>query len=210
MLLFCGFNDFVKAFGLHGGAADEAAIDIGLAKEFAGVVGFDGAAVEDSDKIRCFGVGDLCDFGANHGANTFGFRSVAGLSGADCPNRFVGDDEAVKLGGVNILEGTLELGGDDFISFASFALGEGFADAKDGCYSLEEEGFELEVNGFVGFGEEADSGFGNVELAEFATGFAVTDDAEIDMEFGELGGADLTCKGATIEPETVLGSEFDA
>lgn len=38
----------------------------------------------------------------------------------------------------------------------------------------------------------------------------MSDDAEIDVKFGELGGADLSSECAVIKPEAVLGAKFDS
>ena len=52
--LFCGGvgDDLGEAVGVEAGAADEGAVDVFEAAEAGGVVGFDGAAVEDADARR--------------------------------------------------------------------------------------------------------------------------------------------------------------
>lgn len=78
------------------------------------------------------------------------------MAGADCPDWFVCDDEAVQFYGVNVFESSFELIGDNFIGFARFTFGESFTDTEDWGYALVKKGFEFEVYCFVGFGEESD------------------------------------------------------
>ena len=46
-----GFDDLGEAARVEAGAADEGAIDVGLAHEFAGVLWFNTAAILDSDSL---------------------------------------------------------------------------------------------------------------------------------------------------------------
>ena len=97
-------------FGFAESAADERAIDIGLAEEFLGVGGFDRAAVLDLDFIGEVLAETLGEGGAGEGVNFLGLLRRGGEAGADGPDGFVVDDELVEVGFGNAGEGGVELG----------------------------------------------------------------------------------------------------
>ena len=143
-----GVDDGEEVVGLEGGAADEAAIDVFLVEEAFGVIGFHAAAVLDANAVGVVFVPHGGEGFADEGMD-FLSLFVGGVSaGADGPDGFIGDDEAVGV--VHLSVQLIELGADDVEGLVGVALFDFFADAVD----------EGEGGGIDGFGLAGDEGGG--------------------------------------------------
>src|SRR5260370_31701095 len=153
--LFCGgvLDDFGEGLGVEAGSAYESSVDVVQAAEGFGVVGLDGAAVEDADGGGEGGGEGFGDLGADDLVGLVGDFRGGGAAGADGPYGLVGEDDGRGVGGVDAFEGDGGLEFEDVGGEAGFALFEFFADADDGDERVGESGFELEVDGGVGLVE---------------------------------------------------------
>jgi len=98
-------NDLREGDGVEAGSAYECTVDVFEAAEGLGVVGFDGAAVEDAGgggERRGEGFGDL---GADELVGFGGDLRGGGAAGADGPDGLVGEDDGSGGGGVDAFKG---------------------------------------------------------------------------------------------------------
>src|SRR3954449_141582 len=96
--LFRRVHNGQKAVGLQRGAADQAAVDVGLGEEALGVLGLHAAAVLDSDAVGEVLVPHFGKGLADEGVDFLGLGVGGGAAGADGPDGLVGDDEAPWVG----------------------------------------------------------------------------------------------------------------
>src|SRR5512133_3206690 len=99
-----GFDDLPEPARIHGCAADERAVDVGLIEEALGVVGLDAAAVEDARLLRELFRG-LGEDAADHGVDGLRVRGRGHEAGADGPDGLVGDDAEARLPGELVDDG---------------------------------------------------------------------------------------------------------
>src|SRR5260370_26577838 len=99
--LFCGgvLDDFGEGLGVEAGSAYESSVDVVQAAEGFGVVGLDGAAVEDADGGGEGGGEGFGDLGADDLVGLVSDLRRGGAAGADGPYRLVGEDEGGRGGG---------------------------------------------------------------------------------------------------------------
>mmetsp|Transcript_11641 Transcript_11641/g.31335 ORF Transcript_11641/g.31335 Transcript_11641/m.31335 type:complete len:782 (-) Transcript_11641:241-2586(-) len=83
--------------GLQGGAADEKAVDVGLADELLAVLRRHAAAVLDLDVVSDLGADGGLEVGADGGVRLLGLIRGGDLAGADGPDRLVGDDDLLGV-----------------------------------------------------------------------------------------------------------------
>src|SRR5579871_1681991 len=83
-------GDSTERADVQARAADEGAVDVGAAEEREGVVGLDGAAVEDADLLGEV-VGLQFELTAQGEVDFFGLGRAGVLAGADGPDGLVGD-----------------------------------------------------------------------------------------------------------------------
>ena len=128
-----------------------------------GVLRFDGAAVEDAEFVGEFLAEGFGGFGSDDGVRVGSHLRGCGLSGADGPDRLVGDYQADGFLGRDFVKGAETLAAQHVVGEAGFAFFEDFSHADDGDESGFDGGLELEVDGVIG-------------LAEVLAAFGVPDD----------------------------------
>ena len=119
-----------------------------------------------------------------------------GLTGADCPNGFVCDDDIVKFVFVDAVECTLGLTHKNFFNLAAFSLFESFAYANDGFKTCRKSCLCASIDGLIGF-------------AEVLTTLGVTDDDVFHAEFDKHFCGDFTGECAFFRPVHVFCADFD-
>ena len=189
-------DDLGEAGGIQACSAYQCSIDVFKAAEARGVVGLDGASVEDASGGGECGSERLCDLGADDLVGVFGGLGGGGVAGADGPDGLVGEDE---IGGgvrVDAFEGDRDLKFEDLGGEVGFALDELLADADDGGEAVGEGGLELEVDGGVG-------------LVEVLAAFAVADQDVGDADGTEHEGRRLTGVGTFFVPVHVLRADVN-
>ncbi len=175
--LFCGGVGYNlgEAVGVEAGSSDEGSVDVFEVAEAGGVVGFDGASVEDAyggSQLGCERRGDL---GADDAVSVGGDLRRGGAAGADGPDGLVGEDDRIGQSVLDAFEGDGCLELEDFGGEVGLALFEMFSDADDGDESMSEGCFELEIDGGVG-------------LVEVLAAFGVADEDVGGSDGGELDG----------------------
>ena len=118
-------------------------------------------------------------------------------TGADGPDGLIGYDALLDLAGVHPRKGGLDLVGDELHGELVLALLEALAHADDGGDAGGEQGLGLGVHEGVALG---------VVLAALT----VADDAVLDTQVGQHGGADLAGVGAGLVRGDVLRTEGEA
>ena len=116
-----GLDDFLEV-GQHGGAADEEAVDVGLADELATVGGLDRAAVEDSGLAGVLRGDVLGEPLADRSVRLLGLLLGGDLTSANSPNRLISDDHTLPIAIIEYVSNRLELPRVDVVSLAGFAL----------------------------------------------------------------------------------------
>ena len=124
-------GDLDEVVRLERGAADEAAVDVGLGEELLRVGRLAGAAVEDRGVVRDGLVEEAGEDFADVGVDLLGLGRRGGLAGADGPDGLIGDDDLLHVLGGEVLEDGLGLGGANGEVLAGLALVEVLADAED-------------------------------------------------------------------------------
>ena len=124
------------------------------------------------------------------------FLVGGGLARADRPNGLVCDNYALSGFLFNALIERTNLGSEEGIGNACFALLKGLADANDRENAVFERSLDAHIDGFVG-------------LAEVLPALAVADDSVFDADVLEHIGADLTGESALCRPVDILGAEMD-
>src|SRR5216683_7866721 len=105
--LSCGgvLDDVGEGLGVEAGAADESAVDVFETAKGFGVVGLDGAAVEDADGGGEGGRERFGDLGADEFVCLSGDLWRGGAAGADGPDGLVGEDDGSGDSGIDAFEG---------------------------------------------------------------------------------------------------------
>ena len=117
-------------------------------------------------------------------------------SGADGPDRLVGDNQAGGLFRRDFVKGAETLAAQDIVGESGFAFFEDFSNADDGNESGFEGGFKFEVDGVIGF-------------AEVLAPFAVPDDHPTAPHRSQHRCGDFPGIGAFVQPENILRSDLD-
>src|SRR5579875_1460591 len=73
---------------LQRGAADQAAVDVGLREQVRGVAGLDAAAIDDAGRVGDFSIG-AGELATQQRVDLLGLFRAGGTAGADGPDRFV-------------------------------------------------------------------------------------------------------------------------
>src|SRR6478672_6347847 len=99
MLLFGtrGLDDLSKAARIEAGAADEGAVDIALAHEFAGILRFHTAAVLDPHSVGCGLIGHFAQDVSNERVRFLRLSGCGIAAGADRPHRLVSNHRFLQL-----------------------------------------------------------------------------------------------------------------
>src|SRR5208282_2425419 len=187
-------HDGGERFGVERRSAYQRAVDFFFRHQGMSVLWFDGAAVEDAEFAGEFLAERLGGFGSNDGVGVGGHLRGCGLSGADGPDRFIGDDQAGRFFGGDFVERAETLAAQDVVGESGFAFFENFAHADDGDESGFEGGLELEVYGVVG-------------LAEVLAAFGMSDDDVGYPNCHQHAGADFAGIGAFGLPVDVLRAD---
>ena len=143
------FSDRPKILGLEAGAADQAAVNIGQRDKLAGIVGFHGTAVQDTDTGGLLAAQGLGKAVADQCVDFLNLIIGRRTTGADGPHRFIGNH---RVGGVRrIRKRPGQLPFDDVESFSAVALLFRFAEADNGreAAGLCDFGFGLDL--LIGF-----------------------------------------------------------
>ena len=117
-------------------------------------------------------------------------------TGADAPDRLVGDDAALGVGRVHAVERRGDLVHDAGLGLLVVVLLERLADADDRAHAVAEHGPALAVHVVVG-------------LVEELAALRVPDDHVLHVQAGEHRGADLAGERALVLPVAVLRAELD-
>ncbi len=185
-----------------------------------GVVGLDAAAVENAHGCGNLLAEKLRDFSANDAVRFGGHFGRCGFAGADGPDRLIGDDDGRGGLGGDAGECTGDLGLQNLLGQAAFALGKHFADADDGDDAVLERGVELLVDDLVGLGEilaalgVADEGVRAADGHQLADGglagvgalFGEVDVLRADGDVGAVGGGESTVGRRTGEGNRAISS----
>src|SRR6266404_1141176 len=126
-----------ERFGVERCPPDQRAVNFFFGHQSAGVLWFNGAAIEDAElagEILAEGFGSL---GSDDGVGVGGHLRGCGFSGADGPDWFVGDHQADGFFRRDFVEGAETLAAKDVVGEAGFAFFEDFSDADYG----DESGF---------------------------------------------------------------------
>ena len=126
-VLFPSVDDTLEISSLEGSATNEAAVNVGLSKDFLGVAGLAASAVQDGNVLSSFCTKLFGDDAADEGVHIFGL-----------------------LGG-EVEERTFELCLHHFILLAALALFEHFANAEDYFEAVLESQVGLLLENFGGF-----------------------------------------------------------
>ena len=98
LLLFAGgFHDLSEAARIKAGAADEGAVDVGLAHEFAGIFRFHAAAVLNPHSLGCGLIGHFAQDMSNERVRFLCLLGCCVAPGTDCPHRFVRDHALLQI-----------------------------------------------------------------------------------------------------------------
>ena len=189
-------DDFEEGLRVEAGSSYECAVDVFEAAESSGVVGFDGASVEDADFGGELGCEGLCDLGADDAVCVVGDLGGGGAACADGPDGLVGEDDGGGFGVVDAFEGHGGLKFEHAAGFVGLALFELLADADDGDEGVFECGFELEIDGGVGF-------------VEVLAALGVADNNVGGADGGDHDGRGLAGEGSFVLPAHVLGADED-
>jgi hypothetical protein len=94
-----------------------------LSKQLVGIGGFYAASVEDAHRPRSLFT-YLCQTGSQCGMNLLRLRGRCCLTGANRPNRFIGDDALRKLCSAEMLSYRIQLSQDNSLSFTRLTLSQ--------------------------------------------------------------------------------------
>src|SRR6476620_5724935 len=147
-------DDLEEALDVERGAADERAIDVGLADQLLRVVGLHAAAV---DHVACVGRGaaePLAQPLTDVRVRLLRLDRRRGPAGADRPDRLVRDHERADLLAGDGVEPSLNLAIEDGHRRAGLALGQRLADADDRNEVGGNRGADLPVHHLVGLAEQ--------------------------------------------------------
>ena len=191
-----GQGDLDEVVGLEGGAADEAAVDVGLGEELLGVGGLAGAAVEDRGVVGDGLAEQAGEDVADVGVDLFGLGRSGGLAGADGPDGLVGDDDLLHILGAEVGEDGLGLVFDDLEVLAGFALVKVLSDAEDDAEFGGEGEFDFLDELLVG-------------LAVVLAALGVAEDGPLAADGLEHVDGDFAGVGALGVVGAVLGGKLD-
>src|SRR5690606_668680 len=144
-------DDRHEIIGIEGSAANQSAVNIGLAKKVSCIVRFYAAAIEDSGILGSLAAVFFLDQFPDilvHGLRLFG---SGGLPGADSPNRFVGNDDFCESFFVQMKKPFDQLIGDKIHMDTGFADAKRFSTAKDRQKPFGNGMFRLFGQHFIGF-----------------------------------------------------------
>src|SRR6266496_4088196 len=147
-------NDLGEAARVKAGPADEGAVDVRLAHEFARVLWFDAAAVLNTDSFGCRVVSHIVQSVTYKSVRFLRllWRSVA--PGANRPDRLVGDHCFLQFLWAQTGETAAQLDCQYFFNVAFVALFERFADANDRTECRRKRCAHLPIHDFIGLAEE--------------------------------------------------------
>ena len=189
-----GGDDAHEVAGLEGGAADEAAVDVGLGEQFGGVAGLAAAAVEDGGVV-----GHLCavlvgEQAADEGVDFLCLVARGGLAGTDGPDGLIGDDDVGHLLGGQVEQGVADFGTDNLLERTVLALLEALAAAEDHLQAVLQGQVNLGLEHLIG-------------LVVVATALAVTQDHVVGARRGNHSGRNLTSVGTAGVVGAVLSGQ---
>lgn len=126
------FHDGKELLDREGGSSYEAAVNVWSGHEVFRVLGIHASSVEDG-AVVCYFLSVLaCDSLADMGVDLLCLIGRGCLTGTDCPDRFVGNDETGKVFGRKLKEGFPDLFVNDGEMLACFALFQYFSDTEYG------------------------------------------------------------------------------
>src|ERR1044072_3076737 len=137
-----GVDDSQEFARVKAGAADEEAVDVGLRDELRRVVGLDRAAVEEAQRGGEGGRAEGGEALAQEGVRLLRLPGRGDLTGADGPDRLVGDDPRVAVGGRGG-QRSGELALDHGERLTGAALVARLAEAEDRAQAVAHGGGEL-------------------------------------------------------------------
>ena len=192
--LFIEIDDGGEVLGAEGGAADEAAVDLGLCHEALAVFGVHGAAVLNAHPADVLARIDLLHAFSDVADGLVGLCVGGRLSRADGPDGLVGDDDLGEI--LHAHEVGRDLFIEHLLGHAEFPFVEALPDADDGGEAGGEGCERALIHGFVG-------------LSEVLAAFAVADDDVLHAVFLEHLRGDLARVGAALGIVHVLRAELD-
>src|SRR6266498_1673158 len=143
-------NDLGEAAWVEAGPADEGAVDVRLAHEFARVLWFNAAAVLNADSLSRSVVSHFVQSVTYKSARFLRllWRSVA--PGANRPDRLVGDHCFLQFLWIQTSETAAQLDCQYFFNVAFVALLESFSDANNRTQCRRMRGAHFSIHDFVG------------------------------------------------------------
>src|SRR5262245_3193152 len=189
-------HDTREVVGIERGAADEGAVDIRHRHEVGDVARLHTAAVEDANRAGGLLVEHVPQRGADDGDGRVGVLGGGVATGADGPDRLVGDDREGRAGGAHAGERSADLAVDPLVGVSRFALLERLPHAHDRRHLVFEDGLELLVHVLV-------------RLTDQLPALGVPDDDVRDVELRQHRRAHLARERALVLPVDVLGTEQD-
>src|SRR5205823_8680454 len=189
-------NDLGEAARVKAGPADEGAVDVRLAYEFARVLWFDAAAVLNTHTL---GGRIVSHFAQSVTYKSMGFlrllwRSVA--PGANRPDRLVRDHCFLQFLWAQTSETAAQLDCQYFFNVSFVALLESFADANNRTQCCVVRCADFPIDDFIG-------------LAKQGAAFAVPKHDVMHKQVAQKCSADLACKRPILFPIHVLRTDLD-
>ena len=148
LLIARGFDDLGEAARVEAGAADERAVDVGLAHEFAGILRFHAAAVLNPHSLGCGLIGHFAQGVANERVRFLRLLGCCIAPGADRPDRLVRNHCFLQFLWTQTSETAAQLDRQYFFNVAFVALLERFSDANDRtqCRLMRRAHFRLTIS----------------------------------------------------------------
>src|SRR5690606_28379005 len=176
-----GLYDLRERARIEGRTADKRPVDIGLAKKRLRIVRLDATAVLDADFFRNPGVGQNTNDLADKGVSFLRLFRRGRATGADGPDRFVGNHDFRDRFRIETGKAPAKLTFENFLHATCIALLERFPNAKNRLQARFQCGDHLLV-------------YDGIRLAKKGAPFAVAEDHITDKQIAQHGGADFAGK----------------
>src|SRR5579864_596426 len=152
--LLSEIHDGGKGLRIQTCAADQRSVNFHLSHQSLDVIGFDAAAVEDSQPRSALRSKTRRRPPSQEPVRFGGHFRRRRAARANCPNWLVGKNDTRELGAGQRGYAAAELPLKDFLGLAAFPLGEQFADAQNRRQSRPERRFDFFIGALIGLSEE--------------------------------------------------------
>ena len=189
-------DDPAEILRLQRSAAHQRAVHVGLFHQAVDGIGLDAAAVKDTDCVGHLGVIKIRQRSANQLTNLLRLLESRRLTGADGPNRLVGDDAFCGGKRAHAGKGLFDLRRDKILVSVRLTRFQRLPDANDGNQSRRDRRFGPFVDGLV-------------RIAEILAPLGMADDDVLDAGVLQHGGGQLARISAAFFPMDILGAHAD-